>query len=248
MALVPYVPRRSSYSTAMMPQPIQYPYPQQRMMMPYNNRSMMSTSNRRYRRRSKWLTTNTRTNPIYPRPEVKFQDYPIGSPFAPTPIPNDGTAAFCINPLSQGTGALSNRIGQQVATKSCYYQIVFNLGTVAVPIALRHILYWDRQFNGVASPVIGDLLANTSFLTSPLNLANRNRFVILSDDRLTLSPQGEMIRILDGFRVINQLSTYPDETFNPLTGALCVFVCSDEPTGDQTPTMYGIWRTRYMDN
>lgn len=242
MALVPYIPPR--YNASMM-----MPYmPRTPLAVQAPIRRTYNNNRQNTRRRSKWANYNTTTSPVYPRPEVKFQDYPIGSLIAPATIPNDGSFNYCINPLAQGTGGLSQRIGQQVATKSCYFQMVVNLGATPVPIVIRHILYWDRQYNGATNPSVSELLANNSYVSSPLNLANRNRFVVLADDRITLSPQGEMIRLVDGFRNINQLSTYPEATFQPLTGALCLLMVSDHPTGATAPTMYGIWRTRYMDN
>lgn len=259
MALVPYAPSNkrartgefvfnNSSSNNMQIVPSYTPNIMKRASRGYYvpNR-MMNQTRSSGRRRNKWASINTSTNRVYPRPEVKFRDVAIGTQQAPVAITNNATGVTVLNTLAQGTTS-QERVGQQVATKSCYYQAIFNLGTVPAAIGIRHILYWDRQYNSAAAPVASDLLANTNYITSPLNLANRNRFVVLADDRLTLSPNGEMIKVLDGFRNINQLSTYNDASNLPFTGALCVLIVSDEPTGDTAPTMYGTWRTRYMDN
>lgn len=203
--------------------------------------------------RSKWYTANTRTNPVYPRPEVKWADTTFGTIAVPITIPASGSV-FVLNSLAQGITS-QTRIGSQVATKSVYYQIVFNVGGTPLPNAMRHMLVWDRQHNG-GSPVLTatDILAGpgtTPLLTAPLNLSNRDRFVVLADDRFTLSPNGDQIRYVDEFRKINQLTTYPLETAadnDPVTGALCLLMISDETATANQPTFYGTWRVRYMDN
>lgn len=210
--------------------------------------SRSNNSRRSYgRRRNKWNTMNTQTNPVYPRPETKYFDFGIGTAAAPIPVLNDATGIQCINQLAQGASS-GQRVGAQVSTKSCYYQMLYNLGSTQTPCVIRHILYWDRQYNNQATPNAANLLANTNYVTSPLNLTFRDRFVVLSDDRITLSPNGDMIRIIDGFRTINQLSTYPEGASLPSTGALCLLIVSDRPAGTTAPTIYGSWRTRYMDN
>lgn len=196
----------------------------------------------------KYIRFNTQLNPRFPRPEVKWIDQILGT-LGPgvVAITNNGANIYCINQTPQGTGS-NSRIGLQIGVKSCYYQFVLNFGTTMVPIVLRHILFWDRQPNG-ALCTSADLLAQpTNLLTSALNLANRDRFVILADDRTTLSSQGDQIRFMEGFRKINQISTYTNTGTIPQTGALNVLFISDETTGDNYPTVYGNWRTRFIDN
>jgi len=179
---------------------------------------------------------------VYPRPEAKFFDQVTTT----TSIPQTGLVSI-LNIIPQGlTG--SARIGQQVATKSCYYQYIVRLGSTATPTGIRFILLWDRQSDGAgAAPVITDILAQAS-PTSPMNLANRNRFVVLADDRTTLSPNGDMIQFVNGYRKINQLSTYVDGTFQPNTGSLLLLTISDQTVSANEPTFTGNWRVRFMDN
>lgn len=196
----------------------------------------------------KYIRFNTQLNPRFPRPEVKWIDQILGTLGAGVvAITNNGANIYCINQTPQGTGS-NSRIGLQIGVKSCYYQFVLNFGTTMVPIVLRHILFWDRQSNGVLCTASDLLAQSTNLLTSPLNLANRDRFVILADDRTTLSSQGEQIRFMEGFRKINQISTYTNVGTIPQTGALNVLFISDETTGDNYPTVYGNWRTRFIDN
>lgn len=210
-----------------------------------SNVSTQQRSNRR--RRDKWLILDTRTNPVYPRPEVKYLDGSVGTSTTPTPILNDGSTISVINQIPQGVSS-GQRLGAQVSTKSVYYQMVINIGTTQVPVAIRHILYWDRQFNGGTAPAIGNILASQPYLTSPINLQNRDRMVILCDDRITLSPNGDQIRLITGFRNINQRTTYTEGSALPNTGGLCLLLVSDEATGSTAPTIYGVWRIRYLDN
>lgn len=246
MAMVPYKPRNFySQSTAMVPY-VPRPVVRQRKFLP----TTRGISKRR--RGSKFGIINNTTNPVYPRPEVKFFDFNIGTLAVPVSIVNTGTFS-CANQVLAGSG-ISQRIGNTVATKSIYYQFVLNFGTATAPIALRHMLIWDRQPNGALPANLGAILSSAaaSPIVAPMSLAYRDRYVVLADDRLTLSPQGDNIRIINGFRSINQKTVYDDTTpFTiPSSGSLVVVFASDETSTNPTmqPTIYGTWRTRYIDN
>lgn len=187
------------------------------------------------------------TNPVYPRPEVKSIDINIPS----TPIDNAGTLATSLGSIIGGTN-LSQRIGNQISVKSVYYQYVLNFGTGPVPNAVRHLLVWDRQPNSILPPVTSVLAsfpAGADLLTSPMNLTNRDRFVVLVDERTTLSPNGDQIRICSGFRKINQRSTFATSAATlPSTGLFVSYFVSDETVLANEPLVYGTWRLRYIDN
>lgn len=182
---------------------------------------------------------NTRTNPVYPRPEKKFLDNVI------TPTVTSTGNVIPLNTIVQGIGS-NQRIGAQCATSNVYYNYVIRQGGTPTSTALRIILLWDREPNGVA-PAITDVLAVSS-VTSPMNLLNRNRFVVLDDDRDTLSTNGEQIEFVTDFRKINQLSTFTDATGTAQTGGLFLLYLSDQPAGVTAPTLSGTWRVRFMDN
>lgn len=253
MALVPY--RRRNYDSAF-PAPggvlttrnVRPRYTQMMGMARYGSLSNNPRGSRYGRYggyRTPFSNRSQYTHPVYPRPEVKAYDYTL----ATNSIDNTGTLNTVINQIPNGTG-LNSRIGNQIATKSVYYQYVLNFGSGPVPNAIRHILYWDKQANGTVG---NDLLASTptgaNLLTAPMNLSNRDRYVILADERTTLSPNGDQIRIISGFRKINQRTDFPANNTQtiPITGALCFLFVSDETVVANEPTVYGTWRIRYID-
>lgn len=201
--------------------------------------------------RDKWTLTDTRCDPIYPRPETKYLDTPLGqlppaTPGTPYAVPLAGSI-WLINALGQNVTGFS-RVGQQVATKSIFYQYFVRIGEVTVPCVCRVLLFWDRTPNAV-NPAVADVLSNPgNGVVSPLNLANRDRFVILADERLTLSPNGDTSKSVEGYRRINQLSTYADGQAAPRTGGLFVLLISDENLTNYEPLIVGTWRVRFADN
>lgn len=197
--------------------------------------------------RQKFNVLNARSDPVYPRPEVKNRDVTL-DPGAAT----SSGAPVDLSLIPQGEGA-TERIGRQVAVKSVSYQFTLMFAPAGTrPLVLRHILFWDRQPNAqsVTPTTITDLLALQPFVTSPMNLDNTDRFVILADDRVTLSPNGTQRRIINGFRKINQYSTYLDDYgMNPnvpQSGALRLLFVSDE--GANPPQFDGTWRVRFIDD
>lgn len=253
MALVPYDTRKrrrynSNYTS--IPEPMQIvPSYSRNMNLSGYGRSSRSYPNRSYRNsyNNKWSTLDGRTHPVYPRPEIKFIDTVNGTTATPIAIPNTGTSQVVLNSMIEGT-TNGTRIGSQVAVKSVYYQFILNLGATVVPVVVRHILLWDRQPNAIAPSYASIFNIGTgSAVTSPLNLQNRNRFVVLADERIPLSPNGDQIVIRDGFRKINQKATYAENNAFPTSGALLLLFISNENTGAEQPTVTGTWRLRYID-
>lgn len=189
-----------------------------------------------------------RTDPLYPRPEVKYftNVYNTVDPIAQT-----GEISV-LNALAQGTGS-NQRIGSQFSTKSVYWQYILTLGGTAVPCVGRVLLCWDRQpDSGIAAVAdILDISGSNLPVTAPINLSNRDRFVVLSDERHTLSPNGDQIKTITGFRNINQQTTVSTSSTGaaiPTTGALLVLTCSDQSASASEMQLYGTWRVRFIDN
>lgn len=217
-----------------------------------NNKGYMTSGHQQPRKggrnRSKWTAMDTRSDPVYPRPEVKNLDVSFGTLAIPAAAPSTGAPADILS-LAQGTTAVT-RIGRRIAVKSVYYQftVEFDPGQEE-PLVFRHILFWDRQSNGsgVTLTTIDDLLSTQPYVTSPMNLQNNQRFIILADDRTTLSPNGDQIRIVSGFRKINQFSEFSNTNPIPQSGALRVIFVSDVD-GTFPPNFYGTWRVRFIDD
>lgn len=251
MSIVPYRKRQRSGSYDMTPYSPMQVVPSY-VPRPISSYGRYSSRNRVSSRRSgsyrdKFTIFNTHTSPVYPRPEVKFFDNTFGTLAAPTTIPATGAAIQCVNDVPEGTTP-STRTGQTIAAKSVYYQYVINFGATQTPTVVRHVLIWDRQSLGVVPTIAGVFSDTASLVTSPLNLQNRERFVVLADDRTTLSPNGDQIFFRSGFRKINQKAVFPTVTINiPSTGALSVIFISDNSVAGEEPTVYGTWRTRFMD-
>lgn len=190
-----------------------------------------------------------RTNPVYPRPEIKY----LTVAYTSTALVQAGNTTGLNANIVQGTAA-GNRVGQQIAQKSVYWQYILTLGTTPTPACCRIMLVWDKQSNGNAAAGITDVLEVVAGtppvplpIYAPMNMANRDRFVVLSDERYDLSPNGQQIRIIDGFRSINQRVTYPmaGGAAAPDTGALILLTMSDV---DSDMKIAGTWRLKWIDN
>lgn len=196
----------------------------------------------------KWNFRTTRTDPVYPRPEVKDFDNNIGVLGTEIQVTSAGDW-YSLNDIPRGTDSMS-RVGRQIANKSVYYQFVLNLGTVvpAVPCAVRHMIIYDRQSNQ-ANPTVGTFFADPSNpLTSPMDMSYKSRYIIIADDRTTLSPNGDSIRIVKNFYRINLNAMFGDQTNEGVTGNVVVFLVSDRVSGTSAPVIYGTWRLKFIDN
>jgi len=85
-----------------------------------------------------------------------------------------------MNGVATGTD-YTNRIGRKLVMKSIYFKGVIAPSGVTNPGGdhLRTILLYDKQTNG-AAPTPADILTVVD-PTSPMNLNNRDRFIVLKD-------------------------------------------------------------------
>jgi len=120
-------------------------------------------------------------------PELKWLDN------QPTITPNWGdinTQFICCNAMTQGA-TQNQRIGQQVVMKSILIRFTMKFNYTIASVAFqplnqqyRYILVLDKQANGVANTSLDDVLpqkAVAGVTDMPLNLYNRDRFVVLVD-------------------------------------------------------------------
>jgi len=118
--------------------------------------------------------------------ELKFHDVDLSAGSVSSTgelVPSTGT----LHAIAQGTGE-SQRIGRKATLKYIGVRYTAFLDSGTIPTAthdtLRVILYHDKQCNGTAAAVT-DILETANY-QSFNNLANKERFRILSDKTHTL--------------------------------------------------------------
>lgn len=80
-------------------------------------------------------------------------------------------------------GNVNNRVGRKVTYKKLLVRATFNAIQATQPTSdcqIRFLVVYDRQVNGTGPLNIVSILDNDSF-TSPMNLDNRDRFLIIAD-------------------------------------------------------------------
>lgn len=153
---------------------------------------------RRYMRRrarrggfKRKFTLKHRSGGAGPRPELKFVDVLDSATQAFSTIAAGGTATGCVNIVNEGSGAW-NRIGRRINMKSIEVRICLANLPAATPAAgaqiYRILLVYDAQWNGSSGFTYASLLQSRSIagagatgILSPVNLDNRDRFLILRD-------------------------------------------------------------------
>lgn len=101
------------------------------------------------------------------------------------------TGMTCINEIGQGA-AVNQRVGNKVVIRSIAHNCILSATATPVLMTVRALLVYDRQTNGTA-PTFADILANTagaSGFNAGVNIANRNRFQIIRDTRVTIDDAG----------------------------------------------------------
>lgn len=96
-------------------------------------------------------------------------------------ISADDTGSFTLlNGMAQGTSQ-STRIGNKISMTSILLRLAaFNGEAGASAPIIRYLIVYDKQTNA-ATPAITDVLTAATVL-APMNLANRDRFVVLAED------------------------------------------------------------------
>lgn len=203
----------------------------------------------------KTLTTGNRhTNPVYPKPELKLYDADhagVSPPATPAAAITNAGTVVCCNRMVTGTG-VQQFTGNQVAVKSVAYRFEVDLPATSanqVMTSGRVMLVWDKQPNGNIAAYT-DIFSTASYL-SFANVNTRERFVILRNDQISLSPNGQQTVFLERFVKVNMLTTFTNAQAAPaapITGALLLVYISDQGTPANQPTITGLVRVRYYDN
>jgi len=83
-------------------------------------------------------------------------------------------------------GNINNRVGRKVTMKKLLIRLAFQTSQAIAPLSdatIRVLVVYDRAPNGTIA-TITSVLDNDSF-TSPMNLDNRDRFVVIADQMTT---------------------------------------------------------------
>lgn len=212
-----------------------------------------------------------------PRPELKFVD--VLDETALTFQPYSGSAISCLNITQEGAGAW-NRIGRRINMRSIEVRLVPKLDssktTVAGPIIYRIMLVYDAQWNTGSGFSYSLLLqsrqpggASVSTILSPLNMDNRDRFMVLRDwvwtdpyEPAALNPMASAASDigsvtenlpreihwfikLKGLEAVYGASTGASSDIN--TGALLLICMSNQATANVPIFMAGTSRLRFYD-
>lgn len=198
-----------------------------------------------------------------------------GAPYAGT----NGQPGMLLNNITLGTDA-TQRIGRKVQIKSIRLLVnpkvqissqttqtaagpppIDTTVGVAQPQTVRIVLVWDKQPNGVqatSTDVFVDMNATTGS-SAMMQLNNRDRFVIIADEKRTLAPFGNAATVFDIYKECDLTTIYssgpnPQTISSIASGALYAFFLGDYPeVGQATQNPYAAGaldaqcRIRYLD-
>lgn len=160
-----------------------------------------------------------------------------------------------LNGMAQGA-TQSTRVGNKITMKSVQIRMQFINGTSSVAPIIRWMIIYDKQTNGVL-PAITDVLV-LSTVTSMMNLANRDRFVILAEE--TFAPAAvwsdtaataEFMEFHKRYIKLNLDTIYNNSSTGLVgdvqTGSLLLVTLSNTASGLEEPALDFTSRIRYTD-
>jgi len=170
----------------------------------YGRRRRFRRTGRRLRRRTRRMRFGRRRTRMIPygftgsRAELKYVDSEFSFDIESTSASFAGTDyAVSLVPIPSGAG-ISQRIGRQIIVKKIQVNVAWKWNTGNTDVGaddggeFRFLLVQDRMSNGTSmtnTQVITALLQDTGHpTTSFLNLANRNRFKVLKDKIIPVTP------------------------------------------------------------
>lgn len=233
-----------------------------RQSVRYVGRGRGRRSAGRFRRAA--YITRARALSVSTSAELKSFDVSPGTGFASAALPVPGSALYggvggpfagiaCLNMIVPGT-TVYDRIGSKITMTSM--AVGFTLtGTNSTASTVRGLLVYDRQVNGVG-PLITDILSDNVSggvtLHSSLNIANKNRFLILRDQYFVLDPS--LIELVNAKMYckarlsIEYLDGEDASIINITTGAVYLVLFQVGSAAPNVPTVSNITtRIRYID-
>lgn len=176
--------------------------------------------------------------------ELKFVDV------AAAALGYDTTGSITLmNGVAQGTD-YNQRVGRKTTIKSILVRTYVTLGSVA-PVAAnaRFMIVYDAQANG-ATPAITDIITTVG-TTSPQNLNNRDRFRIIWDKIVSVSPNGTQIQYRKLFKKcwLEVINSGTAATIGSIqTGSLFFVTIGDNAAGTAQPIGVVQTRIRFIDD
>lgn len=101
-------------------------------------------------------------------------------------VPQAGAVSL-LNGMAAGTD-YTQRTGRKMVTKSILARFIMNTALVDAQQGdvVRILIFIDKQTNG-ALPAVTDVLNSANYL-EPMNLSNRDRFIVIKDMIFTMNP------------------------------------------------------------
>jgi len=194
----------------------------------------------------------------YTVPEKKFSDVDVNQAVSSSGSP------FLMNGLSLGTSA-ETRVGQKIAIKSWELRLTaIGPQGAATPtvtsVYLRCMVLWDNQPNSVLAGASDILQDPTETVRSPINMGNSHRFRILYDEVMPMGVQfttGQVLppnfqQWIKKYQKVNLEPRYTDtnngDVTDIITGALILFLITDNAAAANNVTVNAWTRIRFYDN
>jgi len=183
-------------------------------------------------------------------PERKYVDkqfaiaFPIGSAFITNPEN--------ISLIAQGAGS-TQRVGNKVTYKSVQIRGVaaFNGGQVTTaPSQVRYVIVYDKQPNNAAA-TRSDVFQDGTLHTSPINMTNSERFIVLADVTTDSCQNGQFNVSTECYRKMDLEGVFNTTNTTPQTGSLLLFASFNSDINDSStsnlPNFQCYTRVRYTD-
>lgn len=159
---------------------------------------------------------------------------------------------FLLNGLVPDSTA-TGRIGRQVVMKSLLFRAELRLATTSTQGGYgRYLIVYDKQSNTTAPAVTDILLSDT--MTSPMNLSNRKRFIILAEGYFSaVAANGnytsEGVEVYKKINLPVEFNAGVAGTIGDIqTGAVYCLFAQNGSIGTAAPTVIFRSRIRYSDN
>lgn len=233
---------------------------------------------------SKLQTAGSPTNVVIPAGggEIEFANNSAANPVGSNYAGRTGQPGLLLNNVTLGTDA-TQRIGRKIQIKSFRLQVNArtdptvngtqiadgaDFDTSVSPVSrsqtVRLVVVWDKQANGTQA-MSTDVFVDMNGLngsSSHMQLNNRDRFVILADERKTIGPAGNNAVSFDIYKECDLTTIFtsgpsPQDISSIASGALYLFALGEtyavQPSGLTTvnPRVcfgdYAQCRIRYLD-